>query len=140
MLENNPSSSRTGKGIRQDKEKLPPISDKFYFAIGEVGKLCHLEPHVLRYWEQEFPQLKPSKRSGNRRYYEAKDIVLVRCIKTLLYEEGYTIEGARALLSREESKQNRPEHYTQEFTNFIIAKLENLLEEMNSDVEEGVVS
>ena len=78
---------------------LPEIPQKLYFAIGEVSRLCDLKPHVLRYWEQEFAQLSPSKRRGNRRYYQHKDVVLVRQIKHLLYDQGYTIEGARQQLS-----------------------------------------
>src|SRR3990167_1235338 len=77
---------------------LPPIPDKIYFSIGEVGRLCRLKPHVLRYWEQEFTQLSPNKRRGNRRYYQHKDVLLVRKIRHLLYDEGYTIEGARQQL------------------------------------------
>src|SRR3990167_2463247 len=77
---------------------LPPIPDKIYFSIGEVGRLCRLKPHVLRYWEQEFNQLSPNKRRGNRRYYQHKDVLLVRKIRHLLYDEGYTIDGARQQL------------------------------------------
>lgn len=82
---------------------LSPIPDKLYFSIGEVGELCDLKPHVLRYWEQEFPQLTPSKRRGNRRYYQRKDVLLIRQIKSLLYGKGYTIEGARLQLMGDES-------------------------------------
>ncbi|MCX7124388.1 MAG: MerR family transcriptional regulator, partial [Gammaproteobacteria bacterium] len=82
---------------------LSPIPDKLYFSIGEVALLCELKPHVLRYWEQEFSQLSPSKRRGNRRYYQRKDVLLVRQIKSLLYSKGYTIEGARAQLAGDES-------------------------------------
>ena len=85
--------------IRISSSELPNIPDKLYFTIGEVGRLCDLKPHVLRYWEQEFPQLSPSKRRGNRRYYQRKDVVLVRQIRQLLYEQGYTIEGARQQIS-----------------------------------------
>ena len=82
---------------RKNSEKtLPPIPDKRYFTIGEVGFLCGVKPHVLRYWEQEFPRLKPVKRRGNRRYYQYKDVLMVRHIRKLLYEDGFTIEGARA--------------------------------------------
>ncbi len=80
-------------------EVLPPIPEKRYFTIGEVGGLCAVKPHVLRYWEQEFSQLKPGKRRGNRRYYQYEDVLMVRQIRKLLYEEGFTIEGARAQLS-----------------------------------------
>jgi DNA-binding transcriptional MerR regulator len=78
---------------------LPLISDKVYFTIGEVGYLCDLEPHVLRYWEQEFGVLRPVKRRGNRRYYKRKDIDTVREIRELLYFQGFTIEGARQRLA-----------------------------------------
>lgn len=74
---------------------LPPIPSKRYFTIGEVSDLCLVKPHVLRYWEQEFSQLKPVKRAGNRRYYQRQDVILVREIRSLLYQEGYTIGGAR---------------------------------------------
>lgn len=79
-------------------EKLPAIPDKRYFTIGEVSDLCQVKPHVLRYWEQEFPQLKPTKRRGNRRYYQQRDVMIVRDIRTLLYEQGFTIQGARLQL------------------------------------------
>jgi DNA-binding transcriptional MerR regulator len=74
---------------------LPPIPAKRYFTIGEVSELCGVKPHVLRYWEQEFTQLKPIKRRGNRRYYQHHEVLLVRRIRELLYEHGYTISGAR---------------------------------------------
>jgi DNA-binding transcriptional MerR regulator len=74
---------------------LPPIPAKRYFTIGEVSELCAVKPHVLRYWEQEFTQLKPVKRRGNRRYYQHHEVLLIRRIRELLYEEGFTINGAR---------------------------------------------
>ena len=77
------------------KEALPPIPAKRYFTIGEVSDLCGVKPHVLRYWEQEFTQLKPVKRRGNRRYYQHHEVLLIRRIRELLYEEGFTINGAR---------------------------------------------
>jgi DNA-binding transcriptional MerR regulator len=77
---------------------LPEIPRKRYFAIGEVSDLCDVKPHVLRYWEQEFPQLKPVKRRGNRRYYQHDDVLMVRRIRSLLYEQGFTIGGARQRL------------------------------------------
>ncbi len=86
--------------------ELPPIPGKRYFTIGEVSKLCDVKPHVLRYWEQEFPQLKPVKRAGNRRYYQRQDVMMVRQIRTLLYQQGYTISGARQHLSGGESKKD----------------------------------
>ena len=78
-----------------NKEVLPPIPAKRYFTIGEVSELCGVKPHVLRYWEQEFTQLKPVKRRGNRRYYQHHEVLLVRRIRELLYQEGFTISGAR---------------------------------------------
>ncbi len=78
-----------------DNHELPVIPGKRYFTIGEVSELCAVKPHVLRYWEQEFPQLKPVKRRGNRRYYQRHDVVLIRQIRALLYVEGFTISGAR---------------------------------------------
>ncbi|MHB0985509.1 MAG: MerR family transcriptional regulator [Sulfuricella sp.] len=77
------------------KPDLPPIPAKRYFTIGEVSELCGVKPHVLRYWEQEFTQLKPVKRRGNRRYYQHHEVLLVRRIRDLLYEQGFTISGAR---------------------------------------------
>ena len=77
------------------KDALPPIPAKRYFTIGEVSELCGVKPHVLRYWEQEFTQLRPMKRRGNRRYYQHHEVLLIRRIRELLYEEGFTISGAR---------------------------------------------
>ena len=77
------------------KTELPPIPAKRYFTIGEVSELCGVKPHVLRYWEQEFTQLKPVKRRGNRRYYQHHEVLLIRRIRELLYEQGFTISGAR---------------------------------------------
>jgi DNA-binding transcriptional MerR regulator len=77
------------------KSSLPPIPAKRYFTIGEVSELCGVKPHVLRYWEQEFTQLRPVKRRGNRRYYQHHEVLLIRRIRELLYEQGFTISGAR---------------------------------------------
>ncbi len=85
-------------------DKLPIIPSKRYFTIGEVSRLCDVKPHVLRYWEQEFFQLKPMKRQGNRRYYQRHDVMLVRQIRSLLYENGFTIDGARQRLKGDEVK------------------------------------
>lgn len=82
------------------KTPLPPIPAKRYFTIGEVSELCGVKPHVLRYWEQEFTQLKPVKRRGNRRYYQHHEVLLIRRIRELLYEQGFTISGARARLDQ----------------------------------------
>ena len=87
-------------------EPLPPIPAKRYFTIGEVSELCGVKPHVLRYWEQEFTQLKPVKRRGNRRYYQHHEVLLIRRIRELLYEQGFTISGARNKLD------SRPEPTT----------------------------
>jgi len=83
------------------KAELPPIPAKRYFTIGEVSELCAVKPHVLRYWEQEFAQLKPVKRRGNRRYYQHHEVLLIRRIRDLLYEQGFTINGARHRLDSE---------------------------------------
>lgn len=84
---------------------LPPIPAKRYFTIGEVGDLCGVKPHVLRYWEQEFTQLKPVKRRGNRRYYQHHEVLLIRRIRELLYEQGFTISGARNKLGGHDDDQ-----------------------------------
>jgi DNA-binding transcriptional MerR regulator len=86
--------------------ELPPIPAKRYFTIGEVSELCDVKPHVLRYWETEFPSLKPVKRRGNRRYYQRHDVLMVRQIRSLLYEQGYTIGGARLRLEGDGAKQD----------------------------------
>jgi DNA-binding transcriptional MerR regulator len=85
------------------KVQLPPIPAKRYFTIGEVSELCGVKPHVLRYWEQEFTQLKPVKRRGNRRYYQHHEVLLIRKIRELLYEQGFTISGARNRLDGQET-------------------------------------
>jgi DNA-binding transcriptional MerR regulator len=84
--------------------ELPAIPGKRYFTIGEVSELCAVKPHVLRYWEQEFPQLKPVKRRGNRRYYQRQDVLVIRQIRSLLYDQGFTIGGARNRLEGEEAR------------------------------------
>jgi DNA-binding transcriptional MerR regulator len=85
--------------------ELPPIPAKRYFTIGEVSELCGVKAHVLRYWEQEFTQLKPVKRGGNRRYYQHHEVLLIRRIRQLLYEEGFTISGARSRLDQQSIRQ-----------------------------------
>ena len=101
------------------KAELPPIPAKRYFTIGEVSDLCGVKPHVLRYWEQEFTQLKPVKRRGNRRYYQHHEVLLIRRIRELLYEEGFTISGARNRLDNARITDN--------------GRIENGLEEMVSE-------
>ena len=91
---------------------LPPIPAKRYFTIGEVSELCGVKPHVLRYWEQEFTQLKPVKRRGNRRYYQHHEVLLIRRIRELLYEQGFTISGARNKLdARALTELNQPQSH-----------------------------
>jgi DNA-binding transcriptional MerR regulator len=87
-----------------NNDELPPIPGKRYFTIGEVSELCAVKPHVLRYWEQEFPQLKPEKRRGNRRYYQRQDVLIIRQIRSLLYDDGFTIGGARQRLTGDDAK------------------------------------
>jgi len=89
--------------MNQNNPHLPSIPTKRYFTISEASNLCEVEAHVLRYWEQEFTQLKPIKRRGNRRYYQRHDVLLIRQIKELLYESGYTIKGAKQKLTHDES-------------------------------------
>ena len=90
---------------QKSNSNLPPIPGKRYFTIGEVSELCNVKSHVLRYWEQEFPNLKPVKRRGNRRYYQRGDVIVVRQIRGLLYDQGYTIDGARRKILGKNSSQ-----------------------------------
>ncbi len=106
-------------------QPLPPIPAKRYFTIGEVSELCGVKPHVLRYWEQEFTQLKPVKRRGNRRYYQHHEVLLIRRIRELLYEQGFTISGARNKLdARGEEEASPPTASVQ--VNANAGKLRNL--------------
>ena len=105
--------------------ELPAIPGKRYFTIGEVSDLCGVKPHVLRYWEQEFPHLKPLKRRGNRRYYQRQDVLLIRQIRSLLYEHGFTIGGARQRLSGEEAKVDV--NQSQQIIKQLRAELEDVL-------------
>jgi DNA-binding transcriptional MerR regulator len=91
-----------------EKVVLPPIPAKRYFTIGEVSELCGVKPHVLRYWEQEFTQLRPVKRRGNRRYYQHHEVLLIRRIRELLYEQGFTINGARNRLDSHGTVRDEP--------------------------------
>lgn len=112
---------------------LPPIPDKLYFTIGEVSKLCDIKTHVLRYWEQEFEQLRPAKRKGNRRYYQRKDIMMVRKLKDLLYGQGFTIEGARTQLSQSTDTKERISSNTHQSLKTLqtaVKDLEGLLTEL----------
>lgn len=110
---------------------LPPIPAKRYFTIGEVSDLCGVKPHVLRYWEQEFAQLKPVKRRGNRRYYQHHEVLLIRRIRELLYDQGFTINGARNKLNNQNSHEDvKPQKQEQKAigTSQVRTELLNLLE------------
>ncbi len=109
-----------------NNDELPPIPGKRYFTIGEVSDLCGVKPHVLRYWEQEFPQLKPVKRRGNRRYYQRHDVLVIRQIRSLLYDQGFTIGGARQRLSSEDAKDDV--NQSQQIVRQLRNELEDLLE------------
>lgn len=108
-----------------DNQELPAIPAKRYFTIGEVSELCQVKPHVLRYWEQEFPNLKPVKRRGNRRYYQRHDVMMVRQIRTLLYEQGFTIGGARQRLEGDRGRGESGQ--TQQIVREVRAELEELV-------------
>jgi len=105
--------------------ELPAIPGKRYFTIGEVSELCGVKPHVLRYWEQEFPHLKPVKRRGNRRYYQRQDVLVIRQIRSLLYEQGFTIGGARNRLDGEEARADVTQ--TQQLARQLRVELEDVL-------------
>lgn len=126
-----PRQPGLGRSSKKNLEKLPEIPDKIYFTIGEASNLCLVKPHVLRYWEQEFPQLRPNKRRGNRRYYQQSEIMLIRRIKSLLYEHGFTIDGARIKL-RSGDKINHPPDVSQtdptKFIQSIVDQLTIILE------------
>ena len=109
-----------------NNSELPAIPGKRYFTIGEVSELCSVKPHVLRYWEQEFPQLKPVKRRGNRRYYQRHDVIMIRQIRGLLYEQGFTISGARQRLESETAKEDI--NQSQQIVHQIRMELEDLLD------------
>jgi DNA-binding transcriptional MerR regulator len=108
-----------------NNDELPAIPGKRYFTIGEVSDLCAVKPHVLRYWEQEFPQLKPVKRRGNRRYYQRQDVLVIRQIRALLYDQGFTIGGARQRLDGEEAREDVTQ--TQQIVRQMRAELEEVL-------------
>ena len=119
MLGTSDNEEEAGSG------ELPPIPGKRYFTIGEVSELCGVKPHVLRYWEQEFPQLKPVKRRGNRRYYQRQDVLVIRQIRSLLYDQGFTIGGARQRLDGEEAREDVTQ--TQQIVRQMRTELEELL-------------
>ena len=108
-----------------NNNELPVIPGKRYFTIGEVSELCEVKPHVLRYWEQEFPQLKPVKRRGNRRYYQRQDVLLIRQIRSLLYDHGFTIGGARQRMTDEDVKDDNSQY--KQMIRQMISELEDVL-------------
>jgi len=125
--------NRNHRRKQKSEKDLPAIPDKRYFTISEVSELCAVKAYVLRYWEQEFQQLKPIKRRGNRRYYQFNDILLLRQIRKLLYEDGFTIEGARAQLNQ------TPETVSQSvkanvMLKKVISELENVLQNLQFEV------
>ena len=107
----------------RSNQELPPIPAKRYFTIGEVSDLCHVKPHVLRYWEQEFPQLKPVKRRGNRRYYQRHDVLMIRQIRSLLHEQGFTILGARQQLEGDQAQDD-------------VSRSQQLVRQLRTELEE----
>ena len=109
-----------------NNNELPAIPGKRYFTIGEVSELCGVKSHVLRYWEQEFNQLKPVKRRGNRRYYQRHDVILIRQIRHLLYEQGYTITGARQKLTGDDAAEDN--NQSQQIIRQMRTELEGLLQ------------
>jgi len=111
-----------------NNNELPVIPEKRYFTIGEVSELCGVKPHVLRYWEQEFTELSPVKRRGNRRYYQRHEVLMIRQIRSLLYEQGYTIGGARAYLASDSTKEDTTR--TRQLIHQMIAELEDVLEQL----------
>ncbi len=116
---------------RQQASEAPPaIPDKRYFSIGEVATLCGIKPHVLRYWEQEFEQLKPVKRRGNRRYYQRQDVLLVRQLCGLLYEQGFTIAGARQWLLGDQAQDDSARY--QQLVRQTISELEAILVQLKA--------
>lgn len=132
------ASSQTMYRQRKQDDTLPPIPDKRYFTIGEAATLCAVKPHVLRYWEQEFSQLKPSKRRGNRRYYQHQDVLLVRQIRKLLYDDGFTIEGARLQLTNTPAVTASPPVETVPTDDAVIQKMIAELEHVLKDLTQSI--
>jgi DNA-binding transcriptional MerR regulator len=116
-----------------NNNELPPIPAKRYFTIGEVSELCGVKPHVLRYWEQEFIELSPVKRRGNRRYYQRHDVLMIRQIRSLLYEQGYTIGGAKTHLANQDNKDDSAR--SKKLMHQIITGLEDVLHILNADID-----
>jgi DNA-binding transcriptional MerR regulator len=108
-----------------NNNQLPVIPGKRYFTIGEVSELCDVKPHVLRYWEQEFPNLSPVKRRGNRRYYQRQDVLIIRQIRSLLYDQGFTIGGARQRLTGDDAREEATQ--VRQIIDQTVGELEELL-------------
>lgn len=125
--------SNRNKRKQLSEKDLPAIPDKRYFTISEVAQLCAVKAYVLRYWEQEFTQLKPVKRRGNRRYYQQPDILLVRQIRKLLYDDGFTIEGARVQLSSTPQVVSQSVK-TNAMVKKVIAELETVLQNLQAEL------
>ena len=121
------TSEKKKKQRQHSLAELPPIPNRLYFTIGDASELCGLEAHVLRYWEEVFPFLNPVKRRGARRYYQKEDIILIRQICDLLYNQGFTIEGARAQLMMEKSDTTQPVFEAKQFLQKSLAELSNVL-------------
>lgn len=128
--------SKTSKRKQQSDKDLPVIPDKRYFTISEVAHLCAVKAYVLRYWEQEFSQLKPVKRRGNRRYYQQQDVLLVRQIRKLLYDDGFTIEGARAQLTTTSEPVSQSVKFDA-IVKKVIADLESVLQNLQAEITAG---
>ncbi len=124
---------------KKENSQFPPIPAKRYFTIGEVGVLCGVKPHVLRYWEQEFAQLKPVKRRGNRRYYQHQEVLLIRRIRELLYDQGFTINGARNRLEQNKAYPTSLQKVTESISNrsstdlkYVRSEIKNILSILHS--------
>ena len=115
--------------MEERENRLPAIPAKRYFTIGEVSELCGVKPYVLRYWEQEFTQLRPVKRRGNRRYYQHHEVLLIRRIRDLLYDQGFTISGARQRMSGDEAKDDTTQY--KQMIRQMISELEDVLVVLN---------
>jgi DNA-binding transcriptional MerR regulator len=122
------------KSTFSNSKELPLIPDKIYFSIGEVSRLCKVEPHVLRYWELEFYQLRPSRRRGNRRYYQRKDVILIRQLRSLLYDQGYTIDGAKVQISPYHNNSNSSSSTGQK-TKTILKDITSTIEQIMTDLD-----
>jgi DNA-binding transcriptional MerR regulator len=127
MLPSPLMGQQASRNSKKNLQELPPIPDKLYFTIGEASKLCFVKPYVLRYWEQEFPELSPDTRRGQRRYYKREDILLIRRIKSLLYQQGFTIEGARLRLSTKEKNAETPNCDAEKLVKNIVTKLSEIV-------------